>query len=36
MDIHQNTALKRLNKLMHAGLVVKKGKGADVKYAVRM
>ncbi len=36
LDIHQNTALKRLNKLMHAGLVVKKGKGADVKYAVRM
>ena len=36
LDIHRNTALKRLNKLMHAGLVVKKGKGADVKYALRM
>ncbi len=29
LNIHQNTALKRLNKLMDANLVVKKGKGAD-------
>jgi ATP-dependent DNA helicase RecG len=36
LDIHQNTALKRLNKLMDANLVVKKGKGADVRYAVRV
>ena len=27
LDIHQNTALKRLNRLMDADLVVKKGKG---------
>ena len=36
LDIHQNTALKRLNRLMDADLVVKKGRGADVRYAVRV
>lgn len=36
LDIHQNTALKRLKKLMDANLVVKKGKGADVRYEVRV
>lgn len=36
LDIHQNTDIKRLNKLMDANLVVKKGKGADVRYEVRV
>ncbi len=36
LDIHRNTVLKRLNKLMDADLVVKKGKGPDVRYAVRV
>ena len=36
LDIHQNTVLKRLKKLMDADLVVKKGKGADVRYEVRV
>ncbi|WP_028573654.1 RNA-binding domain-containing protein [Desulfonatronovibrio hydrogenovorans] len=36
LDIHQNTAIKRLNKLLDAGLVVKKGKGADVRYEAQV
>jgi len=36
LNIHQNTVLKRLNKLMDANLVVKKGKGSDVRYEVRV
>jgi len=36
LDIHQNTALKRLKKLMNLSLVHKKGRGSDVKYEIRM
>lgn len=32
LDIHQNTALKRLNKLIELNFVTKEGRGSDVKY----
>lgn len=36
LDIHQNTALKRLNRLMILNLVDKRGRGADVRYEARV
>jgi len=36
LGIHQNTALKRLKRLIQMNIVQKKGRGADVRYEVRM
>lgn len=36
LDIHQNTALKRLKKLMELNLVNKIGRGSDVRYEARV
>lgn len=36
LDIHQNTALKRLNKLIEMKMVTKEGRGRDVKYKLLM
>ena len=36
LNIHQNTALKRLNKLIGMDLVAKKGRGSDVRYEIQV